>query len=284
MSCVRKEVLEELLVAAVEAGGIILDLRHGGVAAEYKKDGSPVTRADQAAEEYLLSVLRRYCPGVPIIAEEEMAAGRSEEFGREFFLVDPLDGTKEYIGDGDDFTVNIGLIRDNHPVLGIVYAPARETIYWGDVEAKAAFSAQVSPAEIASGAQIVSWAQPISCRSCAKAPLAVASKSHATPETEQYLTLVGAGDRVSIGSSLKFVLIASGQADVYPRAGPTMEWDTAAGDAVLRAAGGLTYGLDGQPFSYGKANLFNPGFLASGDREMPPLSEVYAGADPSTRR
>lgn len=256
-----------LLEAAHEAGIVVMRHRAAGVRAETKADKSVVTAADRDAEEVILRVLDQVAPGVPVVAEEESAAGRQPVVAERFFLVDPLDGTKEFLSGGEDFTVNIALIEGGRPALGVVYAPAEGTMWWGD----------------ARGAWRAAWpidghrgeAVPIGCAPCGDAPRAVASKSHATPETETYLQHCNAGERVSIGSSLKFLLVADGKADLYPRAGPTMEWDTAAGDAVLRAAGGMTYDLSGEPLVYGKPHYFNPGFVATGGRQMPPLGPFY---------
>jgi 3'(2'), 5'-bisphosphate nucleotidase len=195
--------------------------------------------------------------------------------GEAFFLVDPLDGTKEFIKRGTDFTVNIGLIEKGIPTMGAVYAPALATLYWGDSVFKQAWRAAQPP----HGAR--GPAEPISVRTPRQPPCAVASKSHNTPATEAWLTDAGVIDRVSIGSSLKFVLVASGDADVYPRPAPTMEWDTAAGDAVLRAAGGRVFDLDGRPLLYGKERFFNPGFVATGAYQPAPLRPFLAVGDAS---
>lgn len=256
-----------LLDAAHEAGQVVMRHRAAGVTAETKADKSVVTAADREAEAVILDVLARVAPGVPVVAEEESSAGRQPVATERFFLVDPLDGTKEFLSGGEDFTVNIALIENGDPIMGIVYAPAEGVIWWGE----------------AAGAYRASWPVDgdkgeygkIGCATCGEAPRAVASKSHATPETETYLQHCGAGERVSIGSSLKFLLVAGGNADLYPRAGPTMEWDTAAGDAVLRAAGGMTYDLDGNPLVYGKPHYFNSGFVATGGQESPALRPFY---------
>jgi 3'(2'), 5'-bisphosphate nucleotidase len=237
-----------------------------------KSDESPVTAADHAAEAIILEALARLAPDIPVVAEEEVAAGRTPEVGDRFFLVDPLDGTKEFIKRGSDFTVNIGLIEGGEPTLGVVFAPARSELYSGDVRSGEAWLEQREP-----GAKRSSEPRSIRVRSPGAALAAVASKSHDTPETEAYLKKVGVAERVSIGSSLKFCLLASGQADLYPRPAPTCEWDTAAGDAVLRAAGGKVYALDGSTFSYAKPKFFNVGFLAaSGALDLPPLASVLS--------
>jgi 3'(2'), 5'-bisphosphate nucleotidase len=257
----RSRLLAAMVEAAVAAGFIVWDLFCRTSEVQYKADSSPVTEADRAAEASILAALHAIAPDIPVVAEEEAAAGRIPTVGSRFFLVDPLDGTKEFIKRGTDFTVNIGLIEKGVPTMGAVYAPARGTLYWGDDVSKQAWRAS-QPPHSARGAP-----ESISVRKPMEPPCAVASKSHNTPETEAWLAHAGVKDRVSIGSSLKFVLVASGDADVYPRPAPTMEWDTAAGDAVLRAAGGRVFDPDGQPLLYGKPRFFNPGFIATGAYE-----------------
>jgi len=257
----RTRLLAAVVEASVAAGFIVWDHFCGSSVVEYKSDSSPVTEADKAAEALILAALRAAAPGIPVVAEEETAAGRVPDVGETFFLVDPLDGTKEFIKRGTDFTVNIGLIEDGVPTMGAVYAPARGTLYWGDCKSKQAWRASQPPHAPRGSAESISVRKP------RQPPCAVASKSHNTPDTEAWLANAGVKDRVSIGSSLKFVLVASGDADVYPRPAPTMEWDTAAGDAVLRAAGGRVFDLDGQPLLYGKEKFFNPGFVATGSYE-----------------
>jgi len=261
----RTRLLKSMVDCAARGGAIVWDHFNGQVVVERKADESPVTAADRAAEAAILAGLARAAPGIPVVAEEETAAGRVPVLGARFFLVDPLDGTKEFIQRGTDFTVNIGLIEEGSPTLGVVYAPARSLMYWGDVAARQASRAQLPP-HGALGAPETIEVRPPATPLCA-----VASKSHNTPETEAWLAAAGVRGRVSIGSSLKFVLVASGEADVYPRPAPTMEWDTAAGDAVLRAAGGRVLDLDGAPLRYGKTRFFNPGFIATGPYEPGPL-------------
>lgn len=258
------------IVALAEAGGDIV-WRHfvAGCTATIKSDDSPVTAADRDAEAAILAGLAIAAPGIPVVAEEESAAGRTPDVVAAFFLVDPLDGTKEFIRRGDDFTVNIALVEGGAPTMGVVYAPARHTLYWGDV-AVGAWAATRAPDGERSGEHA------IAVRACSGAPCAVASRSHAMPGLDEWLAAGGIVDRVSVGSSLKFALIASGEADVYPRTGPTMEWDTAAGDAVLRAAGGRTLDPDGAPFLYGKPGFRNSGFVATGAYEPAPIGPYIA--------
>ncbi len=199
-------------------------------------------------------------PGVPVIAEESVAAGRVPAIADRFFLVDPLDGTREFVGHRDEFTVNIALIENGEPMLGVVFAPARRELYWGDVRAGKAGHIDADP-----DGTMPSMGSAISARRPpADGLTAVASRSHRTPETDAFLANYPVVEFRSIGSSLKFCLVAAGEADIYPRIGTTMEWDTAAGHAVLKAAGGRVTGLAGEPFRYGKPGFRNGNFLAQG--------------------
>jgi 3'(2'), 5'-bisphosphate nucleotidase len=253
--------LEDL---AVEAGQIILDIRADGTSARLKGDGSPVTDADQAAEGHITAGLRRRYPRIPIIAEESACVGGISSLSTDrFFLVDPLDGTKEFIKGRADFTVNISLIQNGVPCLGVVVAPARNELFSGGYGS--AYRCRIS----ADGC--IRERKKIATRAVSFTGLtAVMSASHANPETSALLDRIEVNQKLSIGSSLKFCLVASGMADVYPRLGRTMQWDTAAGDAVLRNAGGSTLRLDGSPLSYGVAGgdgvdgFANPHFVACG--------------------
>jgi 3'(2'), 5'-bisphosphate nucleotidase len=255
-----------MVAAAIEAGRAAFAIYQSDFEVLTKQDQSPVTAADHAAERIILRHLASAAPGVPVVAEEQVAAGHTPESGTTFFLVDPVDGTKEFIQKRGDFTVNIALIRDGVPVLGVVYAPAKSKLYAGDVDSRNAFTASQSPGDNEQAARA-----PMTTRTVPAAGLTVvASRSHRTPETDVYLSKVKVADLVSVGSSLKFCLVASGEADFYPRFGPTMEWDTAAGHAVLSAAGGVVVNLDGSPFRYGKPGFRNPYFLAAGRAEALP--------------
>ncbi|MET0258222.1 MAG: 3'(2'),5'-bisphosphate nucleotidase CysQ [Methylobacterium sp.] len=255
--------LDTLLQAALAAGEVILRHYEAGATATAKADGSPVTAADREAEALILAALHRFDPGIPVVAEEEAEAGRLPEGEADrFFLVDPLDGTREFVGRNGDFTVNIALIEHGAPVAGIVFAPVCGRLFLG--EGGRAFEAAVEDGHAGT-------LRPIAVRAAPARPVAVASRSHRTPETGDWLDRHAITHTVSRGSSLKFCLLAAGEADVYPRLGRTMEWDTAAGDAVLRAAGGRVVTLDGAPLRYGKrrqpreADYANPHFLAFGD-------------------
>ncbi|MEN5275622.1 3'(2'),5'-bisphosphate nucleotidase CysQ [Brucella sp. TWI432] len=268
-----KALLKVLEDTALEAGRVIIKHYTDGCAVHSKKDQSPVTEADHAAEAIILSALASFASGIPVVAEEEAAAGRlPEQLGETFFLIDPLDGTREYLLRNGDFTVNIALIENGVPVLGLVYAPVRNLLYVGGRD-----GAQ----EVVTSAdhQIISR-RPIAVRIAPPEKVVVCSRSHLTPETEEFLKRNHGGKCVSVGSSLKFCMIARGEADLYPRFGPTMEWDTAAGDAVLRAAGGMTTTFDGKPMIYGARSdgtvkgFANPDFVAFGAGEAPVFASI----------
>jgi len=257
-----------MIGAAIDAGRVACAIYRQGFDVQYKADTSPVTSADHAAEAVILERLAASAPGAAVVAEEEVAAGRVPARGEAFFLVDPLDGTKEFIERRGDFTVNIALIRSGTPELGVVYAPANQQLFAGNVPARRAFRSAQDPQSAARAAL-----EPISVRMVPAAGLtAVASRSHRTPETDAYLARYRIAHMVSVGSSLKFCLVACGEADLYPRLGRTMEWDTAAGHAVLVAAGGRVSAPDGTPLRYGKPGFANPWFIASGALEPQPIA------------
>lgn len=255
--------LDRLSDLAAAAAREIQQVASAGIEVAEKADASPVTEADQRAEAVILDGLRQSWPDVPVVAEEAVAAGLvPETAGACFFLVDPLDGTKEFVNRRTDYTVNIALVCGGVPVAGVVWAPARGVAYrgasldGGNTAEKAAIDPQCAALD---------W-HPIAMRQPGAQPVIVASRSHMTPETEAFLARFPEAECISVGSSLKFCLVAEGSADLYPRFGPTMEWDTAAGDAVLRAAGGMTRTLDGNDFLYGKRGgareFLNPHFIA----------------------
>jgi 3'(2'), 5'-bisphosphate nucleotidase len=252
--------LDAMVAAAVEAGRAANRIYHGAFAVHTKADDSPVTIADHVAEEIILRQLADHAPGIAVVAEEQAAAGLTPQLTAEFFLVDPLDGTKEFIHKRGEFTVNIALIRAAAPALGVVYAPASGQLFAADVAGGHALRATLDPHQ-----PVVAALAPIRVREVPAAGVtAVASRSHRTAETDAYLARYTVADLVSVGSSLKFCMVAAGEADLYPRLGPTMEWDTAAGHAVLVAAGGRVLGPDGQALRYGKPQFRNPWFVASG--------------------
>jgi 3'(2'),5'-bisphosphate nucleotidase len=258
------KLLEMMAAAALEAGRIALRIYHGDdFQVRQKADQSPVTQADQASEAYILKELARVAERVPVVAEEATAAGKAPVTGREFFLVDPLDGTKEFIARNGEFTINIALIRDTRPVLGVVYAPVSGTLYLGNAlthEALRSRRVGESPGLLSQGPRERIHVREVPQRGVT----AVVSRSHSNPATEAYLAHFPIAERVSIGSSLKLCLVAAGEADVYPRIeGRTMEWDIAAGHAVLAAAGGSVRTSAGD-LSYGKPDLANGSFVAVG--------------------
>ncbi|QNM83955.1 3'(2'),5'-bisphosphate nucleotidase CysQ [Sphingomonas sabuli] len=263
----RAALLDACILAARAAGAEILKLVAAGFEVETKGDQSPVTICDRAAERIILKALAEAAPGVPVIAEEEVAAGRIPAHGETYFLVDPLDGTKEFVRGGDDYTVNIGLIENATPTLGVVYQPATGSLWAG----------REGEAFVERGGR----RESIRARERGTALDAVASKSHLTQATVDYLQqAVGECDYVSVGSSLKFCIVAEGKADIYPRLAPTSEWDTAAGHAVLLAAGGSVDGTDGQPLRYGKQAFLNRGFVATAGWQAPsiePFLQPFSG-------
>jgi 3'(2'),5'-bisphosphate nucleotidase len=255
------DLLDALVAAAIAAGGIILTVRDGGLSVERKADASPVTEADRAAEREITARLATIAPGVPVVAEEAVSEGRIPEIGDAFFLVDPLDGTREFVQGGKDFTVNIGLIRNGKPEVGVIYVPAMKKLFAGAVGLGAWRT------EVEGG--VPGGRRPMRIRPAPDGPITVvASRSHRTPETDAFIRRFAVAELVNRGSSLKFCVIAEGKADLYPRMGTTMQWDTAAGEAILRAAGGRVVTVAGAPLFYGRnteGELFkNPWFIAAG--------------------
>jgi len=240
--------------AALDAAREILDVYAGEISVDQKRDQSPVTLADARAEAVILRHLAA-ASDIPIISEEQAEAdGLPASAAERFWLVDPLDGTKEFIKRNGEFTVNIALIEQGRPILGVVGIPVRGLIY-------AAAGPGTAHRRDADGTLV-----PIEARVCpAEGATVTSSRSHATnDELDRLLATRKVADRKTAGSALKFCMVAEGTADLYPRMGPTMEWDTAAGHAVLEAAGGRMTRLDGTPFLYGKPGFLNPGFLAEG--------------------
>jgi 3'(2'), 5'-bisphosphate nucleotidase len=250
--------MQPLIDLAIAAGHEIMAIYATDFSARAKGDLTPVTEADEAAEKIILAGLARIAPQVPVISEEAAAAGNIPAVAERFFLVDPLDGTREFISKNGEFTVNIALVENGVPVAGVVLAPALNRVFWGEAGHGAAHG------RIADGAA-ARW-QPLHVRPLPPdGATVVASRSHRDQATDDYLRTVKVKSLCSAGSSLKFCLVASGEADLYPRFGRTMEWDTAAGQAVLLAAGGKVLTVDGAPLSYGKRarGYDNPGFIAS---------------------
>ncbi|WP_428030880.1 3'(2'),5'-bisphosphate nucleotidase CysQ [Ancylobacter sp.] len=253
--------LSSLAGAALKAGEVILRIRAEGMTVARKSDESPVTAADLASEELLRAELARLLPGVPVIAEEAVAQGQGEAPADTFLLVDPLDGTREFIGASGEFTVNIGLVEAGVPTFGIVLAPAVNKLYAG-VTAAAGSGAFLAGLD----AHPDFWT-PIRCRPMPqKGIVAVASRSHLDPQTAEFLSGLDIAESMSCGSALKFGLVAEGRADLYPRFGTVCEWDVAAGHAVLRAAGGSVSRPDGSalPYARTEADYRVHGFIARG--------------------
>jgi 3'(2'), 5'-bisphosphate nucleotidase len=253
--------MRQLIDLAHEAGRAVMAIYEKDFGHRMKDDATPVTDADLAAEAVILAGLARIAPDIPVISEEAAAAGAEAKTGEKFFLVDPLDGTREFLSRNGEFTINIALIEGAEPVAGVVYAPALARMFWGE-RGMGAGEGAVAPG----GDSDVDW-RAIRVRKRPRTSLkVVASRSHRDARTEEWLASIDVGELVSAGSSLKFCLLAAGEADLYPRFGRTMEWDTAAGHAVLAAAGGRVATEDGAPLTYGKRarGFDNPGFIASG--------------------
>lgn len=236
---------------ALEAGKAIMEIYKKDFLIEYKDDKSPLTQADLKSNEIICQRLKEFFPDIPIMSEENKQVAFSERKHWEYYwCIDPIDGTKEFIKKNDEFTVNIALICNNVPVLGVVYAPAIDEMYSAKQGEGAFLNDQKLPTKINENA--------------AQKLYVVASKSHLSEETQEFINKLGAKEiaQVSKGSSLKLCMVAAGEADIYPRLAPTMEWDTAAADAVVREAGKMTYQFENnQPMTYNKENLLNPWFV-----------------------
>ena len=288
------DLVKALRDIALRAGREILAVYASDFAVHGKADASPVTEADTRAERIILEGLGECAPGVTVVAEESFAAGNVPEIGGDpFFLVDPLDGTREFIGRNGEFTVNVALIEGGAPTVGVVHLPALDETFWtagdgvawrtrGDGgagragqrlrrSASSPGAGRAGGAEgdagiaVPAGAGTIGTAQRIACRTPGDGGLVViASRSHRDPETDRYLERFEVAGIVNAGSSLKFCRIAEGAADLYPRLGRTMEWDVAAGHAIVNAAGGSVETMDGAPLTYGKPGFDNPHFVARG--------------------
>ena len=257
----RDEIALFLAKAALAAGPAVMEEYDRGCSVASKADGSPVTSADHRAEAIICEYLASLAPMTPVCAEESMAAGAQPQVAERFLLVDPLDGTREFLAGNGEFTINVALIERGAPVAGAVYAPAIGRLWVGG-ETAFACEAPVGAALPGEGSR-----RRIRTRSAPTNLVAFASRSHLDPKSDSFLKRLPIGETRFAGSSLKFCLIAEGLGDVYPRFAPTMEWDTAAGDAVLRAAGGGVFDPSGLLLSYGKvsAGLRNGPFVAWGD-------------------
>jgi len=248
------ELAEAVAEIAAEAGEAIMAVYQTDFAVEQKADTSPVTEADKKAEDLILrSISMGITDKYPIVGEEAFAAGAAPAVGdRPFWLVDPLDGTVEFVSRNGEFTVNIAIVDAGRPVMGVIHLPVTKATYWG--AAVGAFAQDGDEDE-----------RVISCREAPAVGLtAMVSRSHRGPDMEAFLAHYPIAEEATSGSSLKFCRIAEGHADLYPRLGRTMEWDTAAGHAILNAAGGAVTDLDGNPLMYGKPGFENPHFIAQG--------------------
>ena len=262
--------LEPMIDLALAAGAKAAEIYETDFDTSVKGDGSAVTEADKLGEAIILEGLQAAAPDIPVLAEEAASEGDIPALGDRFFLVDPLDGTREFVNKTGEFTVNIALIENGAPVAGVVYAPGCDKLFYG-VVGEGAWLQIVPPGCVRKDAEAP---RKIDVREApAGGPIAVASRSHRSPETEDYLKRIGAADFTPAGSSLKFCLIAEGTADVYPRLGRTMEWDTGAAQAVLEAAGGSVLALDESGEECGalrynkkERGFDNPHFVAWGRR------------------
>lgn len=243
--------LNDIKNIALEAGNAIMEIYVRDFKVEYKDDKSPLTEADLKANEIICSSLEKLYPNIPIMSEENKEDVYSVRKDREYYwCIDPIDGTKEFVKKNDEFTVNIALIHNDTPVLGVVYAPAIDEMY----EAKKGFGAFKNGEKL-----------PLKVNTTPQIKLSVvASKSHLSGETQEFIDSLDTQEveQISRGSSLKLCMVAEGEADIYPRLAPTMEWDTAAADAIVREAGKMTYEFNSQkPVVYNKENLLNPWFI-----------------------
>jgi len=249
---------------ASEAGRAIMAVHLPALKVGAKADGSLVSEADAAAERVILDGLKAIVPDLAVVAEESFDAKAAIAAPARFILVDPLDGTREFVGGSREFTVNIALVENHEPIVGCVYAPALDQMY---LAGAGAWRAEVRPGDKLAGLAAM---QKLATEAYPAGGLrAMASRSHLDPESEALLKRLQVGTWKSAGSSLKFCMIAQGDGDIYPRLAPTMEWDTAAGQAVLTAAGGCVIGRDGSPFRYGKPGFRNDGFVAWGREPLP---------------
>jgi 3'(2'), 5'-bisphosphate nucleotidase len=253
----KDNILQDIIKIAQEAGDRIMEVyeKFDPKDVEYKDDRSPLTMADKAANDHIVTKLKKLTPRIPIIAEESEIPDFDDRMEYTYFwLVDPLDGTKEFVKKNGEFTVNIALCRGQEPILGIVHAPALKKTYSGMLESGAFL--------YENGKKTKLQCAPFDPK--AKGLRFVVSRSHLNDATKAYLTKFDEPETVATGSSLKFMLLCEGKADCYPRLGPTMEWDTAASHIILEEAGGKIAQVDGHPLVYNKEELLNPHFIASG--------------------
>jgi 3'(2'), 5'-bisphosphate nucleotidase len=251
------KLLLEVTALAREAGRAILEVYASSFSVQEKEDRSPLTEADLRSEQLILAGLRRIAPEIPVLSEESgQVPYATRKDWRRLWVVDPLDGTREFVQRNGEFTVNIALVDDHRPVLGIVHAPVLERDYYA-CEGIGAFRSDARAA-----------GRPIRVAKRGAGPLrVVGSRSHRGNSLDAFLARVGPHEFVEVGSSMKLCLVAEGNADVYPRMGPTCEWDTAAGQCVLEQAGGQVLKLDGQPLAYNREDTLNPNFVGFADAD-----------------
>ncbi len=267
--------LDEVRALAAEAGRRILDVYERGFTVTHKDDRSPLTEADRAAHETIAAGLARLAPEIPLLSEESAAVDHAERARwTRFWLADPLDGTKEFIHRNGEFTVNIALVEDARPVLGVVYVPVLGLVYYA-CRGRGAYKQRGNePPRALAARRYEGQGRPI----------VVVSRSHASPRLADFLAAIGEHDRISMGSAMKLCLVAEGAADVYPRLGPTMEWDTAAAHCVVEEAGGRVTDWQGRPLVYNKPDLHNPPFVVSGAGDYDWTRYLPAAAAPPHHR
>lgn len=252
--------LQAVIAIAREASAAIMNVYAGEFAVDHKQDDSPLTQADRASHTLITRALQQLTPGIPVLSEEspsEFHDFATRRRWNQFWLVDPLDGTREFIKRNGEFTVNIALVKNHEPVLGVLAVPATDVIYTG----VRGLGAQ----RIAAGQQV----QTISTRTAPPVPIIVGSRSHGADSLDNFLHKLGNHRLDSVGSALKFCRVAEGSADCYPRFGPTSEWDTAAGQAIVEAAGGAVFDMSGHVLSYNRReSLLNPHFIVVGDQQF----------------
>lgn len=273
----RLKLADGLLPAVLSAGQALMRHYDSDLTVEHKNDQTPVTAADRESEDIIVAQLADLEPQIPIIAEERVAAGQVPAIEDCFFLVDALDGTREFIKRRGEFTINVGLIAQGAPVFGLIYAPVLKRLFV-TTEPTTALEFEIAPNSTAKKLSGLSARKLSACGAKRSEKIAFASRSHAREETDAFIAQQGACTVQRVGSSLKFCLIARGVADLYPRLGPTSEWDTAAGHAILATAGGQVARLDGQSFQYGKVaqRFINPGFIAWGANTTPKFACTQA--------
>lgn len=252
--------IAQIIPIAQAAGDAIMAIyAHGSTQIQHKADASPVTAADLAAHQVLAAGLAHLLPECPVVSEED-AGSLAHRCGQGmFWLIDPLDGTQEFIARNGDFTVNIALIENGRSILGVVYAPATDALYWG--------GSGLGAFRRIDGKTVAITVATDTADQCCRV---VASRSHLNQTTQSLIDRLGAVNLIQAGSSLKFCRIAEGAADLYPRLAPTCEWDTAAAQAVLEGAGGAVLDLQGKPLRYGKPDVINPSFIAARNQALIP--------------